>query len=198
MWGAVCMHREVSQTSCGRHRGHRLRTELAKPTDMRVMRTKEIEMDIDTPKAILLRCSCSGLPLIRAFIHHPFRAWNVIIPERSIPSSSPFRVSGRVRMRSANLGKRRSARSWSRSKRTRNVKGRLLRAGGLFMYMRLRNSTIREISRAESKTRSMSDSSTLKVLQQTKATRRICLCFCRLASVDDLIAMSVSSRTFLP
>ena len=81
--GAACMDQEVYQTLCGRHRGHRLRIWLIKPTDTGAVGTKEIEVDIDAPQAVLFRYSGSIPPFVRAITHYPPPAWNIAIPECS-------------------------------------------------------------------------------------------------------------------
>ena len=83
MLGAACIHQGVSQTSCGRHREYRLKIWLVRPTDTRVVSTKEIEVDIDTTQAVFFRGPCGIPPFVRAIIHHPPLIWNITIPECS-------------------------------------------------------------------------------------------------------------------
>ena len=83
MLGVVCTHQGVFQTLCGRHREYRLRIWLVKPTNTRVISTKEIEVDIDTPQAVFFGRPCGIPPFVGAIIHHPPLIWNVTIPECS-------------------------------------------------------------------------------------------------------------------
>ena len=85
MLGVVYMHREVCQTSRGRHKRRRLRTWLVKPTGTGVLRTKEIQVDIHTPMAILFHGCCRIPPFIWTIIHHPSPTRNITIPDCSDP-----------------------------------------------------------------------------------------------------------------